>query len=273
VLTTTLVLVALGCASGLTTVLFGFGGGFVTVPVIYALAPVDRPAAMHVAVGTSAAVMLVNAAIAGLAQYRAGRLRRAYLWPLGGFIGIGAVLGACAALAVPDGVLHLLFALYLAMTIVDVLLRRGFLRGVPAGAEPRPLGSRTASWGGVAIGAVAAFLGVGGSVLTVPLLRRRGLVMAQAVAMANPLSVPIAAAATAVYLLLPVPGSGGFPGPGGLAVPGGGHPVDLPAAAALLAGSLPTIAAGRRLLPRLPDHVHAVAYLALLCLALLTVLL
>ncbi|BAX92791.1 hypothetical protein MSG_02647 [Mycobacterium shigaense] len=29
-------LVVVGCLAGLTTVLFGFGGGFVTVPAVYA---------------------------------------------------------------------------------------------------------------------------------------------------------------------------------------------------------------------------------------------
>jgi hypothetical protein len=255
--TTILVLFAFGCASGLTTVLFGFGGGFVTVPVVYALTAATRPDAMHVAVATSALVMLVNAAAASLAQYRAGRLLRAYLWPLIAFIAAGAVLGAFAALAAPDGLLHLLFAGYLAATIVDSVLRRGFLD--PDGAA-RPLGSRTASWGGLGIGAVASFLGVGGSVLTVPLMRRRGLPMAHAVAMANPLTLPIALAATTVYSLAPLAG------------PGRHSPVDPVAAVALLAGSLSTIPIAKRLLPTLPDRVHAVAYLMLLCAALVAVL-
>lgn len=37
--------------------------------------------------------------------------------------------------------------------------------------------------------------------MTVPLLRRRGLSMTQATAMANPLSLPVALVGTAVYML------------------------------------------------------------------------
>lgn len=247
------VLVGFGVASGVTTVLFGFGGGFVTVPVIFMLAAAS-PNAMHTAVATSTAVMVVNAGVASVAGYRDGRFERRDLWPLAGWIAAGAALGALGAVVVAERVLQVLFAVYLVITIVDSLVRRGFLQ---AGA-PRPLGPGTASAGGVGIGAVAGFLGVGGSVMTVPLLRRRGRTMTAAVSTANPLSVPVAVVATAVYLAAPATGAG--------------TRVDLPAAAALLAGSLPTIPLARRLLPRLPDRAHAIAYVGLLCAALLAVL-
>ncbi|PRY44612.1 sulfite exporter TauE/SafE family protein [Umezawaea tangerina] len=251
-LPTIAVLVALGCLSGVTTVLFGFGGGFVTVPVVYSVAA-GGPDAMHVAVGTSAAVMVVNSLGATLALHRSGRLRREYLWPLAAYVSLGAVVGTLAATLAPDSLLHLLFAAYLVVTILDGVLRRGFLHG----GAPRPLGRLTTTAGGVGIGVVASFLGVGGSVLTVPLLRRRGLPMVDAAAMANPLSLPVAVVATTLYLL----------GPGG---PTGA--VDVVAAAALLAGSLPTIAFARGLLPPIPDRAHAVAYLCLLVAALVAVL-
>lgn len=63
-------LLGLGVLSGVTTALFGFGGGFVTVPVVYAVAATG-PAAMHVAVGTSAVVMLVNSLGATITVVRA----------------------------------------------------------------------------------------------------------------------------------------------------------------------------------------------------------
>lgn len=47
----------------------------------------------------------------------------------------------------------------------------------------------------------ATFLGVGGSVMTVPLLRRCGLSMSQATSMTNPLSVPVALAGTLIGVM------------------------------------------------------------------------
>ncbi|GAA4531893.1 sulfite exporter TauE/SafE family protein [Amycolatopsis samaneae] len=264
-LTSILILLAFGCLSGFTTVLFGFGGGFVTVPVVYGIAQARSGGdAMHVAVATSTAVMVVNSATATFAQLRSGRLRREYVWPLIAFIGAGAVLGSLAATMADDAVLRFLFVAYLALTIVDSVLRKGFLR--PGATDrPRTLGRVTATAGGVGIGAVASFLGVGGSVLTVPLLRRKGLPMADAAAMANPLSLPVAVLGTAVYAFA---ATASGPAPAGRI----GY-VDLVAGAALLAGSLPTIAVARRVLDRLPDRVHAITYVCLLAAALLAVLL
>ncbi|MFL1379694.1 MULTISPECIES: sulfite exporter TauE/SafE family protein [unclassified Nocardiopsis] len=266
-LTSLLLLLALGCLSGLTTVAFGFGGGFVTVPVVYAFTLArGEPGtdAMAVAVATSTAVMIVNSAVATRAQYRAGRLRREHLWPLAAYIGLGGAAGAWAATLAGGGVQHVLFVAYLVVAIADSLLRKGFLDR-PTGEAPRPLGPGATPAVGAGIGAVTGFLGVGGSVMTVPLLRRRGLPMLEATAMANPLSLPVALAGTAVYALLGTGGAGAGQGYAGS--------VDLVAAGLLLAGSLPAIAVARRHVARVPDRVHAVAFVVLLVLALVAVLL
>ncbi|MEU5085203.1 sulfite exporter TauE/SafE family protein [Streptomyces sp. NPDC021356] len=260
-----LTLLLFGCLTGVTTVLFGFGGGFVTVPVVYgflsATSSGDGTDAMHVAVATSTAVMVVNAVSATVAQHRAGRLRREYMWPLAGFVLLGAALGSLVTTRLSGTLLNVLFAAYLLVTIADSLLRKGFL-AVDGDGEPRPLGRFTTTLGGVGIGTVAAGLGVGGSVMTVPLLRRRGLPMATATALANPLSVPVALAGSLVYALAPAApahsGSVGY--------------VDLAAGAALLCGSLPTIAVVRRWGGRVPDRVHSAAYVALLVLVLVVML-
>ncbi|GLU49809.1 sulfite exporter TauE/SafE family protein [Nocardiopsis ansamitocini] len=259
---------AFGCLSGATTVLFGFGGGFVVVPVVYGFAFVNStPAddAMHVAVATSTAVMMVNSLTATAAHWRSGLLQKEYVWPLALFVGIGGGIGALAATLVDEGVLRALFIAYLAVTIIDSLVRKGFLaHGTEA--VPRPLGPFTATTGGIGIGAVAGFLGVGGSVMTVPLLRRKGLAMAGAAAMANPLSAPVAAVGTIVYA---------FASTGAADALGGGYLgfIDLTAAAALLAGSLPTIAVVRRVAGPIPDRAHAIAYIGLLTVVLVVMLL
>lgn len=253
-----LVLLGVGVLTGITTVLFGFGGGFVTVPAVYVIVTAAHDGdAMHTAVATSTAVMIVNAGWATVATYRQGRLQSQYLWPIVAFIGIGAALGAGAATLAPERVLHWLFVAYIAATIVDCLARSGF---VGRSAEPAPLSTAQITLGGTAIGAIASFLGVGGSVLTVPLLRRRGVDMATATSMANPLSVPVAVVGSLVYAITgPM-----APGTGQL-----GH-IDLAAAVTLLAGSLPTIAVVKRILHgrSIPDRIHAVSYVAMLGLVL-----
>lgn len=258
---------AFGVLTGLTTVLFGFGGGFVIVPVVYAVAVASGAGedAMLVAVATSTAVMIVNSLSASLAHWRSGRLRTDMLFPLTAYIAGGALVGALAATRVPGVVLHTLFIAYLAITIVDSLLRRGFISRSPDAPEGR-LGPVATSVGGVGIGAVASFLGVGGSIMTVPLLRRRGLPMASSAAMANPLSVPVSIVGAAVYALaLPTATTP-------LATGRLGY-IDLLAAAGLLAGSLPTIFVAKRLVGKMSDRVHAMAFITLLVVVLVSMLL
>ncbi|WP_257899320.1 TSUP family transporter [Rhodococcus qingshengii] len=94
--------------------------------------------------------------------------------------------------------------------------------------------------------------------MTVPMMRRRGVPMADAAASANPLSLPVAVVATAVYAV-----SSGHSSASDLSA-GRVGAVDLLAVCALLAGSLPAIALSRRIVGAIPDRVHAAAYIALL---------
>lgn len=256
-----LLLLAVGCITGITTVMFGFGGGFITVPAVYAAIAATGGGshgghAMHVAIATSTAVIVVNSLAATIASARLGHLRGEYLWPITVFIAVGAGLGAVAADWAPETLLHILFVVYIAGTMLDSVVRKGFLSSSTDASPAASLGWSSTTFGGLGIGAVASFLGVGGSIITVPLLRRRGVAMAEATALANPLSLPVAIAGTLIYAL---------------AAPATTHPgqvgyVSLVATAALVAGSLPTIALAKRLLVRwpIPDRVHAVAYLILL---------
>lgn len=253
-------LVGIGLLTGITTVLFGFGGGFVAVPVVVWADAALGADALRVATATSALVMVVNAGFATavtprrvLACLRGSRMLLALL-------AVGASAGALATRIAPPGLARWAFVGYVVITIADLLLRPGFLRPhTPAEAEsagPRPLPPLL----GAPVGAVSAFLGVGGSVMTVPAMRRAGHTMHAATALANPLTLAIALPAAVISL--------GGSGPAtamathlhlvGLVDPG--------AAAALLVGALPVLAVLRRHPPRIPDRAHSWAYIGLLVL-------
>lgn len=268
-------LVGVGLLTGVTTVLFGFGGGFVAVPVVVAADAALGADAMRVATATSALVMVVNAGFATAVTPRRVLLALRGSGPLLVLLAAGAAAGALATRLAPDGLARWAFVVYVLLTIADLLLRPGFLRPHPGGAAsggqrpggtgagraasrhgPRPLPAAV----GAPIGAVAAFLGVGGSVMTVPAMRRAGHPMRVATSLANPLTLAIALPATAVSLAV-------------AAVPAATDArvhlvglLDVRAAAALLAGALPVIAVLRRRPPRIPDRVHAWAYIGLLAL-------
>lgn len=263
-----LALIGIGLLTGVTTVLFGFGGGFVAVPVVVWADAALGADAMRVATATSALVMLVNAGFATAVT------RRQILVALRGrgtlllLLAAGACAGALVTRVAPATLARWAFIGYVAVTIADLLLRPGFLRPRvrsegTADEAPRPLPTVL----GAPIGAVSAFLGVGGSVMTVPAMRRAGHTMHVATALANPLTLVIALPAAAVAL-------------GGAAVPAAGYAhvhllglVDLTAAAALLLGALPVIAVLRRRPPRIPDRTYAWAYIGLLTVVVIAMLL
>lgn len=250
-------LAGIGLLTGMTTVLFGFGGGFVAVPVVVWADAALGADAMRVATATSALVMVVNAGFAtAVTPWRVLRALRGS-GRLLLLLAAGASAGAAAARFAPAGPARWAFVGYVALTVVDLLLRPGFLRPrarEAAPVTPRPLPALL----GAPVGAVAAFLGVGGSVMTVPAMRRAGHTMRVAAALANPLTLAIALPATAVALC-------------GAALPAAADAhvhlvglVDVRAASALLLGALPVIAVLRRRPPRISDRTHAWAYIGLL---------
>ncbi|MGW3200527.1 sulfite exporter TauE/SafE family protein [Streptomyces sp. NPDC001118] len=258
-------LLGIGVLTGVTAVLFGFGGGFVAVPVVVWANAALGADAIRVATATSALVMLVNAAFATAVTPRRVLAGLRGSGPLLALLAVGAAVGALATRHAPAGQAHWGFVAYVALTVVDLLLRPGFLRPREPGGQSRE-GQMTASCAvprplpavlGAPIGAVAAFLGVGGSVMTVPALRRAGHPMRVATALANPLTLAIALPATAMSLT----GTDTVAARAHLRLVG---LVDVRAAGALLLGALPVIAVLRRRPPAIPDRAYAWAYLALL---------
>lgn len=183
-------LTGIGLLTGMTTVLFGFGGGFVAVPVVVWADAALGADAMRVATATSALVMVVNAGFATAVTPRRVLRTLRGSGTLLLLLAVGASAGAVATRVAPADLARWAFVAYVALTIADLLLRPGFLRphtgGEAAPGAPRPLPAVL----GAPVGAVAAFLGVGGSVMTVPAMRRAGHTMQVATALANPSPSP-----------------------------------------------------------------------------------
>lgn len=257
-----LLLFLVGLAVGVTTVLFGFGGGFVTVPIILLVDAARGPDALRIAIATSALVMVVNAVVATAATRRNVLVHLRGRRPLLFLLAVGGGAGAVGALFVPAVVPRWGFVIYIGVTVVDLLLRPGFFSGRGPARSTKTSGSTLANVWGIPIGGVASFLGVGGSVVTVPMMRRSGMDMGVATSLANPLTIAIAAPAIVVAFIF----GGGVASASGLI-----GTVDVASAFALLAGAIPVIVLLRRRPPKIPDAVHSWTYLALLIVAATTV--
>ncbi|OAT53171.1 sulfite exporter TauE/SafE family protein [Providencia heimbachae] len=262
-----------GFISGITTALFGFGGGFITVPLLYALITVvwgprsnAGDVAMQIAVATSTCVMIFSSTLSSRAHYLKGNLSWKIIRPFIIPISLGGIAGAFVALSVESEWIRWIFIGYLVVTILDCFIRPGFMTTDPNGIAPSKGGIFADTPIGVVIGAVAAFLGVGGSVMTVPLMRRRGASMIQAAAFANPLTLPMAITGTLTYFYFAVAKhlelGAGFIGM-----------IYIKGALILIASSWLGIRFAAVLMPYLSDKRHAQSYPILLMIVLCVMLL
>jgi uncharacterized membrane protein YfcA len=148
---------------GLSLGTLGGGGSILTVPALVYLLGQDP----HGAVGSSLMIVGMNALLGAWLHQRAGhvRLRPALLF---GAAGITAAYGgARLSRLLPGPALLVLFALL--MIVIAGLMLRG------KAAEPTHSDAATIIWwrvlaGGVAVGFLTGFLGVGGGFLIVPAL-------------------------------------------------------------------------------------------------------
>jgi hypothetical protein len=124
-------LVVIGLAAGFLAGLLGVGGGVLMVPAMVLLLGFDQ----HVAQGTSLLVIIPAALTGSYTHYRNGRLvlRDAAFLAAGGVI--GAAVGSIFALSIEDQLLQRLFAGFLLVSGVRILLPKGFFR---RSATPQP---------------------------------------------------------------------------------------------------------------------------------------
>lgn len=233
-----LLLAALGGALvGLLLTLFGGGGSVLATPwLIYVVGVADT----HVAIGTSAAAVAVNALGGLFGQARAGQVK----WPCAIAFGVsglaGSLLGAALAQSVDGKALLFWFAWAMIAIAVSMLIPRKD-EGDPAVRLDPPMVLKLVPVG-LAAGFAAGFFGIGGGFLIVPgLMASTGMTLANAGA-SSLVSVALFGGATSASYL--AAGQFAWPVFGALVAGGGaGTLVALPLARRLAARA----ALGRRI--------------------------
>jgi uncharacterized membrane protein YfcA len=219
-----------GALVGLLLTVFGGGGSVLATPLlIYAVGVTDP----HVAIGTSAAAVAVNALMGLSAQARAGQVK----WPCATVFGAaglaGALIGAHLAKQMDGGALLLWFAVAMALVGLS-MLRKARAVGDPA-VHLQPKMVQKLAPLGLATGLAAGFFGIGGGFLIVPgLIAATGMTLAHAAA-SSLVSVALFGAATSASYAV-----------SGL--------IDWPVFAALVAGGLIGVLAGAPIARRLTGH-------------------
>ena len=243
-----------GIAAGFFAGLFGIGGGLIMVPVlVYAFTTTGAGSqhAVAMALGTSMAAIVFSAAQSAYGHYRRGStshemIRRATPWVV-----VGVAFGSAVATEAP--VIPLLifvacfqfFAAALMMTDVSKLSALQFIarRGFALKAFS------------LAFGGIAAFAGIGGGTLFTPYFKAAGLEPKLAIGTSAAIGLPVSLAGSMAYAWE------------GRNVPLGhwmlGY-INLPALAALVAGTMVTVRLGVVVAHWLPSRVLAGLFAAFL---------
>ena len=192
----------LGIVAGVLAGLLGIGGGLVLVAALAWLLPlhgVPKEAAMHAALASSLASIVLTAASSAYAHHRRGSV----LWPtvawmvpgllLGGWLGSGSRCNSTAS------VLRWIVAGYCFLAGGADGLRRDPRRR--RARDVRRRRGRPMSAAGIGIGAVSAVVGIGGGSMTVPLLVWRGVAPVRAVGTSSACGVAIGIGSAVGYAL------------------------------------------------------------------------
>ncbi|MBY5268549.1 sulfite exporter TauE/SafE family protein [Spiribacter salinus] len=242
-----------GVAVGLGSGLFGIGGGLIVVPVllpVFAAQGLGTDVAMHVAVASSLATIVVTTASSARAHWKLGNIvGRALPWLISGLV-VGSFAGAQIAAAVPGRALQIIFGAF----VILLAVRMALVGQVPPGRvmPPPPV---VTGVGGV-IGTIAGMVGIGGGALIVPFLAWTGVEMRKAVGTSAASNVCVAIAGTLGFIVAGV-------GEAGLPDWSTGY-IYWPAVGGITLASVFTAPLGAKLASRLPAQVLRRAFAAFL---------
>ena len=267
-----LVYLLAGILAGLLSGMFGLGGGLTIVPALAVALPLQGVApenVMHLAIGTSLAVMFFTALYTTFLRSRRGDMDWPLFWHLLPPVTVGTAIGAVAGSRLPGPALRVFFAGFVLYMIARALHRHyrktksarvageaGTVAVMPSRA------SRLAT--GVTTGLTGALLGAGAATVTVPYLQAAGYRIQRASAVAAGLSAVIGIGAGAGYLLGGLSATGLPPAAIGY--------LYLPALAGMTAGALLGSPLGIAISHRIPEAIQFRLFLGYLVVVLVVML-
>ncbi len=188
----------LGTGAGLLSGMLGVGGGQVVVPgllYIFHLKGLDPAVAVHTALGTSLATIVITSASSALSHHRRGAVSWELVRRMAPGIVAGSVVGGLMSGLVSARVLRTSFGVFLLILAVQMAFS---LRPSPSRALPGRLAvTATASL----IGWVSAIVGVGGGAMVVPFLAWCNVNIKTAVGTASACGAPLALAGMAGFVV------------------------------------------------------------------------
>ena len=188
---------AVGVAAGLIAGMLGLGGGVVIVPalaLVFPLLGLPSSVLMHLAIGTSLAVIVPTSISSTLAHYRRGAVDLPLLRLLLPGLVPGALLGGWLADKLPSVLLARVFGVFVIAVATQI-----FFNATAPGRRPLP-GHAGLLATGIVIGTASTLLGIGGGSLTVPFLNYCRVDMRRAVATSSACGLVLGVVGAATFL-------------------------------------------------------------------------
>ncbi|WP_421724174.1 sulfite exporter TauE/SafE family protein [Bauldia sp.] len=192
-----LALLASGAVSGLLAGLFGIGGGAVVVPIMYealAYVGVDESVRMHIAVGTSLAIIIPTSLRSFLAHKRRGTVDMALFRSFAIPVPVGVVVASVVAAVISGAALRGIFAAIALVVALKLIFAREHWRlgaDIPGNPSRAIVGSL--------IGFFSTLMGIGGGIITNAYMTLYGRPIHQAVS-----------TSAGVGVLISIPGAIGY---------------------------------------------------------------
>ena len=261
-----IIFICAGYITGMLSALLGIGGGLVAVPVMFLVFKFSGMPAyeiMHIAIGTSLAIMLLTSARVLISHHRLGNILWCYIIRLFPWMIIGALAGALVSRWMHSDWLRYLFMVFLLYVIYSAVSRKSFTQ--PYTIADFHLPRRVVRIPVMIVtGVLSVWLGIGGSVVTIPFLRRAKMPMVNATAAAVGLSPAISVVGVIGYIWA------------------GWHSVGLPAYSlgyingpafvGFGIGSILGVPLGAKIAMRMEDGTLAKCYIGMLVVALLAMM-
>ncbi|AEG50250.1 protein of unknown function DUF81 [Sphingobium chlorophenolicum L-1] len=180
-----------GLFAGFAAGIFGIGGGFVVVPALFVVLPLlggTHEAIAHVAIGTSAATIIVTSIRSLLAHAKRGAVEFEILKTWAPWIILGDGVGVLLAGRVDGHILTMIFAVGVFLMSLNFLLPKV---GGKVISDTMPSGiARVGIAGG--LGTFSALLGIGGGTIAIMVMTLCGRSIHRAIATASGIGTLIA---------------------------------------------------------------------------------
>ena len=147
---------------------FGIGGGIITVPCLFYIfgsVGIDKSYIMHLAVGTSFAIIVPTAIMSVFTHYKHKAVDFNVLKTYGIFVVIGVIFGSFFAASMNTKSLILFFSLVMYLLALNLI----FLKDKTNIKLKFNLFQRTSL--GFIVGFVSSLMGIGGAIMNVPILK------------------------------------------------------------------------------------------------------